>query len=470
MKVCLVLEGCYPYVNGGVSSWVHNYILATKDTKYILCTIYPNKESKGKFVYDIPDNVIQIEEYFMDDFDIDNYESKNDYFPSNLFINETKNIICGNDVNWDIIFSEITNKKFDLCSFFKSREYIDLVTEISEKYLTEAGFSNTFFTLRSILTPLFSLMMFDIPKADLYHSIVTGYGGVMAACASFTHNKPYVLSEHGIYPREREEELLQATWVMDSFRKIWIDFFYTLSKCSYKYAHVVTSLYGHAKSLQIEIGCDKDKCMIIPNGIHYDKYSKIKPKKENGFIDIGAIIRFSAIKDIKTMLYAFHELKNKFPNVRLHILGSTNDEEYKKECLDLIDLLNLDDVLIRGQVNVLETLEEFDFTILTSISEGQPLVILESFAAARPVVCTDVGSCSEIIFGLNKNEEPAGFCCKSMDSFGIANSMLKLCKDKDLIVKLGKNGQKRVKNYYGYQKMLDNYKKSYEEAIRKWQE
>ena len=39
MKVCLVLEGCNPYVNGGVSSWVHNYILATKDTKYILCTI-----------------------------------------------------------------------------------------------------------------------------------------------------------------------------------------------------------------------------------------------------------------------------------------------------------------------------------------------------------------------------------------------------------------------------------------------
>ena len=210
--------------------------------------------------------------------------------------------------------------------------------------------------------------------------------------------------------------------------------------------------------------------MIIPNGIHYDKYSKIKSKKDNGFIDIGAIIRFSPIKDIKTMLYAFHELKNKFPKARLHILGSTNDEEYKKECLDLIDLLNLEDVLIRGQVNVLDTLEEFDFTILTSISEGQPLVILESFAASRPVVCTDVGSCSEIIFGIDKDEEPAGFCCKSMDSFGIANSMLKLCEDKELIKKFGDNGQKRVKNYYGYQKMLNNYKKSYEEAIKRWQE
>ena len=57
-----------------------------------------------------------------------------------------------------------------------------------------------------------------------------------------------------------------------------------------------------------------------------------------------------------------------------------------------------------------------------------------------------------------------------MDSFGIANSMLELCRNKKLIETLGKNGQKRVENYYGYQKMLDNYKMSYEEAIKRWQE
>ena len=26
MRICLVLEGCYPYVNGGVSTWMHQYI------------------------------------------------------------------------------------------------------------------------------------------------------------------------------------------------------------------------------------------------------------------------------------------------------------------------------------------------------------------------------------------------------------------------------------------------------------
>ena len=396
MRVCLVLEGCYPYVHGGVSSWVQQHILATKDIEYTLCTIYPNKEKRGKFVYDIPENVVEIKEYFMDDFDINN-SGEQKYTPSADFIRETKNIICANEVNWDYIFDEIASKKFDLNSFFKSEEYLKLVTDISENYLTSVGFSNIFFTLRSILTPVFYLLQVDIPKCDLYHSIVTGYGGLVGAFTSHIYNKPFVISEHGIYPREREEELLQASWVLDAFRKTWIDFFYTISKCCYKYAHVVTSLYGHARELQIEIGCEASKCKVIPNGIDYEKYSDIKEKEENGFIDIGAIIRFSPIKDIKTLLYAFNELKTKFQGARLHILGGTNDEDYKEECLNLIDSLKISDVFIRGQVNVLETLCEFDFTVLTSISEGQPLVVLESFAARRPVISTNVGCCEEMI-------------------------------------------------------------------------
>lgn len=42
-------------------------------------------------------------------------------------------------------------------------------------------------------------------------------------------------------------------------------------------------------------------------------------------------------------------------------------------------------MLFPGMVNVLEYMKKLDFTVLTSISEGQPLSVLESFAAGRPV-------------------------------------------------------------------------------------
>lgn len=122
----------------------------------------------------------------------------------------------------------------------------------------------------------------------------------------------------------------------------------------------------------------------------------------------GQSLEWHRSKDIKTMIYAFYELSTRRENVRLHIMGGVDDEAYAKECYDLVEQLHLENVLFTGRVDIVSYMEKLDFTILTSISEGQPLSVLESFAARRPCVTTDVGCCRELLAG---NEE---------DSFGIA--------------------------------------------------
>ncbi len=82
--------------------------------------------------------------------------------------------------------------------------------------------------------------------------------------------------------------------------------------------------------------------------------------------------------------------------------GGVDDEEYAQECYALVDQLHLENVIFTGRVDIISYMEKLDFTILTSISEGQPLSVLESFAARRPCVTTDVGCCREL---LNGNEE-----------------------------------------------------------------
>ncbi|MFR7798548.1 MAG: glycosyltransferase [Collinsella sp.] len=61
--------------------------------------------------------------------------------------------------------------------------------------------------------------------------------------------------------------------------------------------------------------------------------------------------------------------------------------------------LGVRDLIFTGRVNVVEYMEKLDFTILTSISEGQPLSVLESLAARRPCVTTEVGCCRELLEG-----------------------------------------------------------------------
>ena len=105
------------------------------------------------------------------------------------------------------------------------------------------------------------------------------------------------------------------------------------------------------------------------------------------------------IKDIKTYIKAVHILKQSLPDLRAYMLGpAEEDPAYARECRALAEHLQLEDTLIfTGSVDVRDYFGIIDVLALTSLSEAQPLVILEAGAAGIPSVATDVGACREMI-------------------------------------------------------------------------
>jgi glycosyltransferase involved in cell wall biosynthesis len=196
------------------------------------------------------------------------------------------------------------------------------------------------------------------------------------------------------------------------------------------------------------------------------------PKKQpNDWIDIAGIVRFAPIKDIKTLIYTFSRLKQELSNVRLHILGGIEDEEYYQECMHLIDFLKVEDIIVPGIVDVVKYLENIDFTVLTSISEGQPFAILESMAARRPVVSTDVGSCRELIEGDEGDLlGHAGICVPPMHQSELLRALLDLCENPATIQKMGDIGYSRIENFFTMEIMIENYRTVYTKVMESWQE
>ena len=387
VKICLILEGCYPYVFGGVSTWMHQYINKMKEHEFVLWVIGAKAENRGKFVYEFPENVTEVHEVFLDDA----LRMKDAGRLRHLFSDEETQslrelMLCGRP-DWEVLFRLYHDKHMNPMSFLKSEEFLQILIECCEEHYPYIAFADAFHTMRSMLLPVLYLMGTEVPKADVYHAICTGYGGLLACLGGYVNKKDVLLTEHGIYTREREEEIIRAKWVVPSFKKQWISFFYMLSDMIYQRAFRVTSLFTNAMHTQVSMGCDKDKCRVISNGIDYGRLSGIPLKEPDGWIDIGAVVRLAPIKDIKTMIYAFFELSARVQNVRLHILGGVDDEEYAEECYALVDQLKIKNIIFTGRVDIVKYMEKLDFTILTSISEGQPLSVLESFAARRP--CTD---------------------------------------------------------------------------------
>lgn len=472
MRICLILEGCYPYINGGVSTWMHQYINEMPEHEFVLWVIGAKAEDRDKFVYTLPENVVEVQQVFLDDA---LRVKDNEVFSYNFNEQEKeahRQLVAAESPDWNLLFDLYQVKKINPMSYLKSQSFLETLTQICKEDFPFIAFSDAFHSVRSRLLPPLYLMGTKIPEADCYHSICTGYGGLLASMAAYINKKPLLLTEHGIYTREREEEIIRAKWVARTFKPHWIKFFYMLSDLIYGRAFKVTSLFTRAMYTQIDMGCTPEKCRVIENGISYERLCNIPLKEEDGFVDIGAVVRLAPIKDIKTMIYAFFELSCRKENVRLHIMGGVDDEEYAQECYALVKQLNLEDkIIFTGRVNIIEYFEKLDFTLLTSISEGQPLSVLESFAARRPCVTTDVGCCSELLNGKPGDTlGKAGYFAPPMQRDKLADAMEMLCDSRDLRLKMGEIGQKRAYEYFRYNIMLTKYKELYEEVEKEWPE
>ena len=68
MRICMIAEGCYPYVVGGVSTWIQMLLQRMPQHEFVIVAIGAEKKQRGKFKYDIPPNVVEIQEYFLDEY------------------------------------------------------------------------------------------------------------------------------------------------------------------------------------------------------------------------------------------------------------------------------------------------------------------------------------------------------------------------------------------------------------------
>ena len=470
LKICLIAEGCYPYVTGGVSAWIQMLVKSMPDLEFVIFTIGANRQLQGNYKYDIPPNVIEIRETFLDAYMNRAVVNGDGYRLTNLEKQNFANLLLGDRVAWESIFSIIRhNKNLDPIALLSSRDYFRIVERICEKRYKTAPFSDMFWTVRSVMLTLLTLIKTDAPDADIYHCASAGYAGIMGVYFKYRTGKPLILSEHGIYSRERDEEILKADWIDVRFKQLWSDYYKNLSHGAYQNADLITSLFSKARDMQIELGAPEEKCVVIPNGIDIELFSRVSrcDFDDKTRFNVGAVVRVVPIKDIKTLILSFNILKKEIPNARLYIIGPVDEDlEYYNECLALVEDLSCPDVIFTGRVKTAEILEKIDVVLLTSISEGQPFVLLEAMAARRPVVSTDVGGCREVVEGNDDGIGPAGIVVPMMNVSRIAEALQYLASNRAQMRAMAENGFQRVKRFYYHDYFLSKYREIYDSFAR----
>ncbi|MFY7869730.1 MAG: GT4 family glycosyltransferase PelF, partial [Exiguobacterium sp.] len=296
MKIGIVVEGSYPYVSGGVSSWVHMLMEQMPMHEFEIISIMPNPKSEADYRYTLPKNVTGVTTLAL------NQRATRKRRPEALSESERERI-----KTW-MTFGQVDSSIYPILEnqigtpeqFFSSRLFYQLITESYQEEGQAGSFIDYFWMWRSMYAPVLDLLQAELPQVDLVHAASTGYAGLIASAMKERQNIPFLLTEHGIYSREREEELLQASWIPAEFRSHWIQFFHHISREAYRKADDVITLFERNGELQRQLGAPVEKLSIIPNGIDVTGLSALGHVPGADKLRIGAIVRVVPIKDIKT--------------------------------------------------------------------------------------------------------------------------------------------------------------------------
>lgn len=461
MKVCIVVEGTYPYITGGVSTWIQMLIENMPDIEFDVVHLAPWRWTRP-FGYKLPKNLRHIYEYLL--FSL-NYKGPHDLDVKKVIIQITELIDFSKSQRaskFSEILKEIAGRNLDFV--LQTRYFWNFITDIYTRYFQSEGFTGFYWTILGFLIPILGSLQSVPPKADIYHSTTTGYASLSALMGKYVHNGKLIVTEHGIYHREREIEIMKSKAIQEIYKNTWIEIFKLISETVYKECDMLTTLFEKNQLFQLELNADFEKMRVIPNGVDVDKFGNIQ-RIEHDTFNIGIIGRVVPIKDIITGIKAFDVVLKEIPNSRLYIIGPNDeDEDYYHRCVELVRLLDIEDkVIFTGKVNVLDYYGIIDTVLISSISEGQPLVQLEAMACGIPVVVTNVGNCAEIALD---PDGQSGFVVEPKDYNTMAQKLIELAKDKELWRTFSENGKLVVKEKYRLDQMIKAYRDLYMEVLK----
>jgi len=240
----------------------------------------------------------------------------------------------------------------------------------------------------------------------------------------------------------------------------WVRVQERLARRAYAQADAIVSVCAANSRLQRVLGARAERLHVIHNGVDVPQTSSRDRVADAPLI--GMVARVSPVKDVVTYLRACRLIADELPGARFVIVGPVEEEPgYTARCQQLIADLGLDEhVRFTGQTDPSAWYRRLDVAVLTSISEGEPFALLEAMAAGVPVVATNVGGCAELLGA--GSTQPAGMLTAPQDPRATAAAVMAIWRDRHLRATLVDNARRRIGERHTEHGMLERYRGLYD--------
>jgi glycosyltransferase involved in cell wall biosynthesis len=240
------------------------------------------------------------------------------------------------------------------------------------------------------------LMPLAVPTraCDIAHTTAAGLCALPAIMAKYRHGVPLMLTEHGIYLRER---ILALSHEPIATKLLFTNFYRAVVELCYQEADLVVPVCSYNAEWERVLGVDPDRIRVVHNGVEPTRRSvEAEPA---GPPTVGFVGRIDPLKDVVTLIRAFARVSRHHQDVRLRLWGPHTSDDYLLECRSVASELGVGQaVSFEGPTaDPAAAYAASTVMVLSSISEAFPYTVIEAMLAGRPVVATAVGGVSEAL-------------------------------------------------------------------------
>lgn len=202
-----------------------------------------------------------------------------------------------------------------------------------------------------------------------------------------------------------------------------------------------------------------EKIGMVYNGINIDKCTPKTTYEHDGVFTLVHIGRFQDVKNHDSIIRAFSQVHDKYPDTRLCFYGQG---VLLDDCKKLACELGLSDSIEFCGVtsDVYSVLTQADAFLLCSHYEGMPMTLIEAMASGLPIVATAVGGIVDMI-----EDHECGLLCRD-DVDDIAEKICTMVSDPALREKCGREAVKRA-HKFSSDSMADGYIEIYNKVLKK---
>jgi len=219
--------------------------------------------------------------------------------------------------------------------------------------------------------------------------------------------------------------------------------------------HVVCVSDALAEYMRATVGISKSKISCIINGVDESKFQGARTPQKDVANRIGIIARLVPVKDIATLIHALKLLNDKGAEATLTIAGDGPERknlEYLATSLGLVDFINF----LGFRRDIPAILTDIDIFVLSSLSEGTSLTLLEAMAAGKPVVVTNVGGNPAIV-----HDEVNGLLVPPAKPTALADAIHRLMLDREKRERMSEANICAIRERYSLRGMASAYEKLY---------